>query len=167
MGYLTMSRDRPNFTISADSHTTRVLIEDKKAVGIEYEKNGELKQAFADEVVLSAGPIGSPHLLMLSGLGRREQLEAVGIEVIADMRGVGQNLRDHPSAHVRWRAEDDFPMPDVEVGPQKVALRYTARDSELRNDMIAVMRWNSTNREFLMSVGLYLAGRCSHAPRIR
>ncbi len=157
MGYLTMSRDRPNFTISADSHTTRVLIEDKKAVGIEYEKNGELKQAFADEVVLSAGPIGSPHLLMLSGLGRREQLEAVGIDVIADMRGVGQNLRDHPSAHVRWRAEDNFPMPDVEVGPQKVALRYTARDSELRNDMIAVMRWNSTNREFLMSVGLYLA----------
>ncbi|MDA0596419.1 MAG: GMC family oxidoreductase N-terminal domain-containing protein [Chloroflexi bacterium] len=157
MGYLTMSRDRPNLTISADSHTTRVLIKDKKAVGIEYEKNGELKQAFADEVVLSAGPIGSPHLLMLSGLGRREQLEAVGIEVIADMRGVGQNLRDHPSAHVRWRAEDDFPMPDVEVGPQKVALRYTARDSEFRNDMIAVMRWDSTNREFLMSVGLYLA----------
>jgi len=48
-------------------------------------------------------------------------------------------------------------MPDVETGPQKVALRYTARGSELRNDMIAVMRWNSTNREFLMSAGVYLA----------
>ena len=157
LGYLTMSRDRPNFTISADSHTTRVLIENDRAVGIEYEKNGELRQAYADEVVLSAGPIGSPHLLMLSGVGPSEQLEAAGVDVIADMRGVGQNLRDHPSVAVRWRAEDDFPMPDVEVGPQKVALRYTARGSELRNDMIAVMRWSSPNREYLMSAGLYLA----------
>ncbi|MBT4125190.1 MAG: mycofactocin system GMC family oxidoreductase MftG [Chloroflexi bacterium] len=157
LGYLTMARDRSNFTLSADSHTTRVLIENKKAVGIEFEKNGKLQQAYAEEVVLSAGPIGSPHLLMLSGLGRKEQLEAAGVEVIADMRGVGQNLRDHPSVAVRWHAEDDFPMPDVETGPQKTALRYTAKDSELRNDMIAVMRWNSPLREFMMSAGLYLA----------
>jgi choline dehydrogenase len=157
LGYLVMARDRPNFTLSADSHTTRVLIEGTRAVGIEYEKNGELHKAFANEVVLSAGPIGSPHLLMLSGLGRREQLEAVGIEVIADMRGVGQNLRDHPSVPVRWHAEEDFPMPDVETGPQKTALRYTSHDSELRNDMITVMRWNSPLREFMMSAGLYLA----------
>jgi len=157
LGYLTMARDRSNFTISANSHTTRVLIEDKTAVGVEFEKDGELHQVHADEVVLSAGPIGSPHLLMLSGIGRREQLEAVGIEVIADMRGVGQNLRDHPSVAVRWHAEDEFPMPDVETGPQKTALRYTADGSELRNDMIAVMRWNSPLREFMMSAGLYLA----------
>ena len=157
LGYLSMSRDRPNFTLSADSHATRVLIKDKRAVGIEYEKNGELHLAFAGEIVLSAGPIGSPHLLMLSGIGRKEQLEAVGIDVISDKRGVGQNLRDHPYVHVRWRAEDNFPMPDVEVGPQKVALRYTAKGSDLRNDMVAVMRWSSPNREFLMSAGLYLA----------
>jgi choline dehydrogenase len=94
---------------------------------------------------------------MLSGLGPSDQLEAAGVDVIANMQGVGQNLRDHPSVAVRWRAEDDFPMPDVEVGPQKVALRYTARGSELRNDMITVMRWSSPNREFLMSAGLYLA----------
>ena len=157
LGYLTMARDRSNFTISADSHTTRVLIEDKKAVGIEYEKNGELRQAYADEVVLSAGAIGSPHLLMLSGIGRKEQLEAVEIDVVADMRGVGQNLRDHPSVAVRWHAEEDFPMPDVETGPQKTALRYTAYGSEFRNDMITVMRWNSPSREFMMTAGLYLA----------
>ena len=157
IGYLTMARDRPNFSISADSHTTRVLIENDSAVGVEFEKDGELRQSAAKEVVLSAGPIGSPHLLMLSGIGPREQLEAVGIPVVADKPGVGQNLRDHPSVHVRWRAEDDFPMPDVLTGPQKTALRYTAKGSELRNDMIAVMRWNSINREFLMSAGLYLA----------
>ncbi len=157
LGYLTMARDRANFTLSADSHTTRVLIEGMRAVGIEYEKNGELHRAFAGEVVLSAGPIGSPHLLMLSGLGRKEQLEAVGVELVADMRGVGQNLRDHPSVAVRWHAEEDFPMPDVDTGPQKTALRYTAHGSELRNDMITVMRWNSPLREFMMSAGLYLA----------
>jgi choline dehydrogenase len=157
LGYLTMARDRSNFTLSPDSHTTRVLIEGKKAVGIEYEMGGEIRQAFASEIVLSAGPIGSPHLLMLSGLGRREQLEAAGVEVITDMRGVGQNLRDHPSAAVRWHADEDFPMPDVDAGPQKTALRYTAHGSEFRNDMITVMRWNSSLREFIMSAGLYLA----------
>jgi choline dehydrogenase len=157
LGYLTMARDRANFTLSADSHTTQVLIENKRAIGIEYEKNGELRRALADEVVLTGGSIGSPHLLMLSGLGRKEQLEAAGVEVIADMRGVGQNLRDHPSVAVRWHAEDSFSMPDVETGPQKTALRYTAIGSEFRNDMITVMRWNSPNREFMMSAGLYLA----------
>jgi len=157
LGYLAMARDRSNFTISANSHTTRVLIENNRAVGIEFEKAGELRHAYADEVVLSAGPIGSPHLLMLSGIGPKDQLDAVGIEVVVDAQGVGQNLRDHPSVHVRWHAEDDFPMPDVETGPQKTALRYTAKGSELRNDMITVMRWNSPNREFLMSAGLYLA----------
>jgi len=95
--------------------------------------------------------------LMHSGIGPSEQLEAHGIPVVVDSPGVGQNLRDHPSVHVRWSAADDFPMPDVLQGPQKTALRYTARGSELRNDMIAVMRWNSVSREFLMSAGLYLA----------
>jgi len=157
LGYLSGARDRPNLTISPDTHATRVLIADNQAVGIQVAVNGELVEVHGKEVVLCAGAIGSPHLLMLSGLGPRKQLEAAGIDVIADLPGVGQNLRDHPSVHVRWRAEEDFPMPDVETGPQKVALRYTARGSEFRNDMIAVMRWNSTNREFLMSAGVYLA----------
>jgi len=157
LGYLAGARDRPNLSISADAHVTRVLVVKNRAIGIQVEVNGGLVEVLGSEVVLCAGSIGSPHLLMLSGLGPREQLETAGIDVIAELPGVGQNLRDHPSVHVRWRAEDQFPMPDIETGPQKVALRYTARGSELRNDMIAVMRWNSTNREFLMSAGIYLA----------
>ena len=157
LGYLAMARDRANLSISADSHTTRVLIEKSRAVGVEFKRGGELHTARADQIVLSAGSIGSPHLLMLSGIGPKGQLEAAGIDVSQDLPGVGQNLRDHPSVNVRWRAEDDFPMPDLEVGPQKVALRYTARGSEDRNDMITVMRWSSDQREFLMTAGLYLA----------
>jgi len=157
IGYLSMARDRSNFSINSECFTRRVIIENGRAIGVEYERNGKIKQVFADEVVLSAGPIGSPHLLMHSGIGPPEQLEAHGIPVVVDSPGVGQNLRDHPSVHVRWSAADDFPMPDVLQGPQKTALRYTARGSELRNDMIAVMRWNSVSREFLMSAGLYLA----------
>lgn len=157
IGYLTMARDRHNFTISPDSHTNRILFNDKRAVGVEYLKGGVSRQVNAKEIVLSAGPIGSPHLLMLSGIGPAAQLETAGITVVNDMPGVGQNLRDHPSVHVRWSADDNFSMPDVKIGPQKVALRYTARGSPFRNDMIAVMRWNSPKREFMMSAGLYLA----------
>ncbi|MDA1280301.1 MAG: GMC family oxidoreductase N-terminal domain-containing protein [Chloroflexi bacterium] len=157
IGYLTMARDRSNFTISPNSHMSRVLFDQHRAIGIEFQRNGNLHRVMSDEVVLSAGPIGSPHLMMLSGLGPKEQLEAAGVDVLLDIPGVGQNLRDHPSVGVRWSAEDDFPKPDVEAGPQKTALRYTARGSELRNDMITVMRWNSLKREFMMSAGLYLA----------
>jgi choline dehydrogenase len=159
LGYLAMARDRANFSISAESHTTRVLIEKSRAAGVEFQRGGELHTARADQIVLSAGSIGSPHLLMLSGIGPKDQLEAAGIDVSQDLPGVGQNLRDHPSVNVRWRAEDNFPMPDLEVGPQKVALRYTARGSEDRNDMIAVMRWSSAQREFLMTAGQYLQRR--------
>ena len=157
IGYLTMARDRPNFTISPDSHTTRILLNGKRAVGVEYQKAGSSIQVNAEEVVLSAGSIGTPHLLMLSGIGPAEQLQNAGITVVNDMPGIGQNLRDHPSVHVRWSADENFPMPDVKIGPQKVALRYTARGSPFRNDMIAVMRWDSPKREFMMSAGLYLA----------
>ena len=157
LGYLTMARDRPNFTISADSHTTRVLFDKTRAIGVEFRRGGKLHTSFAADVVLCAGAIGSPHLLMLSGVGPKDQLEAAGIDVRLDSPGVGQNLRDHPGVNVRWRADDRFPMPNLEIGPQKVALRYTARGSEDRNDMITVMRWNSERREFLMTAGLYLA----------
>jgi choline dehydrogenase-like flavoprotein len=94
---------------------------------------------------------------MLSGIGPADHLTELGIPVVVDSPGVGQNLRDHVTVHTHWHARDDFPMPGTDVGPQKVALRYTATGSDLRNDMITVMRWNSPERLIVMSAGLYLA----------
>lgn len=91
-------RLRPNFHLSLFSHATRVLIDPmtKRAFGVEFMRNGKKEVVYArKEVILSAGAINSPQLLMLSGVGPRKHLQDVGIRVIHDSPGVGQNLQDH------------------------------------------------------------------------
>ena len=157
LGYLNPSRHRLNLTIKANCMTRRILMDGNRAIGVEVESGGEVFSVYAKEIIVSAGAIGSPHLLMLSGIGPADQLEALGIPVIRDAPGVGQNLRDHPAVHVRWHCADDFPIPPEGVGAQKVALRYTAEGSDMRNDMIVIMRFNADERWLIMSVGVYLA----------
>ncbi len=157
IGYLVQARHRLNLTIRANCTTRRVVFDGNRAVGVEVESAGERYVVEGDEVVLSAGAIGSPHLLMLSGIGPAQQLRQHGIPLVRDVPGVGQSLRDHPTVHILWRARDDFPMPPNDLGPQKVALRFTAPGSDLRNDMITVMRYRGHERTLLMSVGIYLA----------
>ncbi|KAI4501931.1 hypothetical protein M0802_002613 [Mischocyttarus mexicanus] len=89
---------RQNFHLSLWSHVTRVLIDPstKKAYGVEFIRNGRIETVFAKkEVILSAGAINTPQLLMLSGIGPRNHLESLSIPVIQDSPGVGQNLQDH------------------------------------------------------------------------
>lgn len=94
--YLTPARQRPNLTIETGAQARRVLMEGMRAVGIEYVRRGRLQQARARcEVVLCGGAVHSPHLLMLSGIGPRKDLESFGIPVALDLPGVGQNLQDH------------------------------------------------------------------------
>ena len=157
LGYLNPARHRLNLTIRGNCMVGKVLFEGSRAVGVEVESGDEVFSVYGDEIVLSAGPIGSPHLLMLSGVGPAADLESVGIPVVKDAPGVGQNLRDHPAVQVRWHARDDFPIPPIGVGAQKVALRYTAEGSDLKNDMITIMRFNNDLRLLIMSVGIYLA----------
>ena len=157
MGYLNPARHRLNLSIRPQCTTRRILLENGRAVGVEVESAGEIFRVYGDEIVLSAGAIGSPHLLMLSGIGPREHLEAHGIPVIRDAPGVGRNLRDHPAVHVWWECRDDYPIPPVGVGAQKVALRYSAEGSDLDRDMITIMRFNNETRMLIMSVGVYLA----------
>ena len=163
IGYLGMARHRLNLTIRPNCLVRRVLFETDsetgrpRAVGVEVESGGEVFTARAAETILSAGPIASPHLLMLSGIGPAERLAKFGIPLVRDAPGVGRGLRDHPSVPVIWKAQAHVPAPPQEVGPQKVALRYTAPGSRLKNDMIAVMRFRKEGHALLMSVGLYLA----------
>lgn len=97
--YLTPYRDRKNLHVITDIQTEKVLIEDGRAVGVRARQNGKMQDLKARrEVILSAGAIGSPQILMLSGIGDAEELKSNGIEVKVDLKGVGKNLQDHLQA---------------------------------------------------------------------
>jgi choline dehydrogenase len=89
-------RDRPNFALLRNALVARVIIDRGLARGVEIHSDGHVMQIEADvEVILAAGAIGSPHILMLLGIGPAAHLAAHGISVIADLPGVGQDLQDH------------------------------------------------------------------------
>ena len=138
IGYLSLSRHRLNLTIRPNCLTHRIIFEGKKAVGVEIESAGEKFIVEGKTIVLSAGAVSSPHILMLSGVGPSEQLHTQGVDVIHDLPGVGQNLRDHPLLGVTWRTKPGHVM-DPRAPRAQVMARYTATDSDLRNDMKLVM----------------------------
>jgi choline dehydrogenase-like flavoprotein len=94
--YIAPNLARPNLTVITHAHTTRILLEGKRAVGVEYRHGNELKQIKASqEVLLCAGALQSPQILMLSGIGPTAELQKHGIAVVHDLPGVGENLHDH------------------------------------------------------------------------
>ncbi|MDP3820063.1 MAG: choline dehydrogenase [Burkholderiales bacterium] len=94
--YLTPNLARANLTVMTGAHTTRILLEGRRAVGVEVRVGGELRQLKAKrEVLLCAGALQSPQLLMLSGIGPGAQLQKHGITTVHDLPGVGANLHDH------------------------------------------------------------------------
>jgi choline dehydrogenase-like flavoprotein len=98
VGYLRPALERANLTVLTGCHATRILIENGRAVGVEYrEREGAaLKTARAEqEVVVASGAVGSPKLLLLSGIGPADELERVGVAPLHDLPGVGRNLQDH------------------------------------------------------------------------
>ncbi len=112
VAYLHPIMGQNNVKVETQAQATRVLIENGKAVGVEYVQNGETQQARADrEVIVSAGAFGSPKLLMLSGIGPAEHLRSHGISVVADLPGVGQNLQDHLLARMAWISLKPQPAP--------------------------------------------------------
>ena len=135
IGYLNPARDRPNLTVLSEALAHRVIFEGRKAVGVEVGVEGEAQTLLGGEVILSSGAIGSPHLLMLSGVGPAAHLEGMGVEVVHDSPGVGQNLRDHPQVQLLWKTKDGFPHDVTGPGIQFI-LRYTSEGSNLRNDML-------------------------------
>jgi len=98
-----------------------------------------------EEIILSTGAIGSPHLLMLSGVGPTEQLRSFHIPVVHHLPGVGQNLRDHPIIYVTWRTRPEHPL-DGFAPRIQLALRWTAQGSHLRNDLMIFMQSFATER---------------------
>ena len=96
VGYLKPALQRPNLTLRLTQQVVRVVVEHDRAVGVEIVENGRSVVLRAErEVILAAGAIGSPWLMLRSGIGPAEDLRAVGVDVVADLPGVGRNLHDH------------------------------------------------------------------------
>jgi choline dehydrogenase len=126
-----------NLKLLTGAHVRRLLFDGARCVGVEWERDGELETArAASEVVLSAGTVGSPRVLLLSGVGPADELRGLGLAVVADLPGVGRNLHDHllspaifaagtpiaPPApgtspiqtHLWWRSRPGLPAPDTQ-----------------------------------------------------
>ena len=100
--YLHPVLSRPNLELRTRCLVTKVLFEGTRAVGVEYRRGrGPLRRAYAHEVVLSGGAINTPQLLQLSGVGAAQDLEALGIDVVVDLPGVGANLQDHLEVYIQ------------------------------------------------------------------
>ncbi|MEZ2301901.1 MAG: GMC family oxidoreductase [Microcoleus sp.] len=101
--------DRPNLTVTTGALVTRLLFEGTRTVGVEYLREGMLHQIGVDrEAIVSAGAFDSPKLLMLSGIGDAKHLQEMGISVVIDLPGVGQNLQDHFLVSVVHQATEDL-----------------------------------------------------------
>ena len=135
IGYLSQSRHRLNLTIRGKCTAHRILFDGTRATGVLVESEGELFTVEGEEIIVSAGAIASPQLLMMSGVGPRNQLEGFGIPVVRDAPGVGQNLRDHPAIGLRWRYKERIEH-DPSAHGAALVLRHTAKGSHLRNDVM-------------------------------
>ena len=118
--YLAPARGRKNLVVTPQAHATRVLIENGRAVGVEYRTPRGLETARArGEVIVSGGVYGSPQLLLLSGIGPGAHLREHGIEVVRDLAPVGANLHDHFNTYVAWRSTKANTFNDLFRSPMR------------------------------------------------
>lgn len=105
--YLRPAMTRPNLTVVTNAMTRKLVLAGKRVVGVEYEQGGEIHTVRCTrEVLISSGPIGSPHLLQRSGIGPAEVLRKAGIEVKHDLPGVGENLQDHAEIYIQFQCKE-------------------------------------------------------------
>jgi choline dehydrogenase len=137
IGYLLPARNRPNLTIRAQCLVNRVLFAGDRAVGVEISGEDGPEQVRGRRITLAAGAISSPAILLRSGIGPKAALAALGIELVADLPGVGAGLADHPVTRLLL-----IPKPgncDPQTPLAQVVLRYTAPGSAEFNDMQQVI----------------------------
>jgi choline dehydrogenase-like flavoprotein len=134
--YLFPVLDRPNLRVRGDSAVHRILVEGGRAHGVETIESGRLVRRHAAAVVLCAGALATPCVLLRSGIGSAAALRQLGLDVLADLPGVGAQLRDHSTVHVqdRPRSADIVPAPGA-PGRNQAVLLLTAAGSTERNDL--------------------------------
>ncbi len=151
--YLGPARNRQNLTIATGAHATRVVLENGRAVGVEYRTAEGLRRARArGEVIVSGGAFGSPQLLLLSGLGPAGQLQDLGLTVVRDMPGVGANLQDHFNTYLVYRS------------PQRVSLNDLA--NSLPRRAVAAARYAAFRSGPLTTTGIHVGAFIRSDPRL-
>lgn len=127
--YLDPVRARPNLTVLTHAHAARLLFAGRRAVGVEYLRLGQTEQAVAAaEVILAAGALRSPQLLLLSGIGPAAELERLGIAVRHDLPGVGKDLQDHLHTRVRCAITEPLTFPPLpESAKAELLEKYVAQ----------------------------------------
>lgn len=133
--YLLPILHRPNLTLRPKTKALRLNIDKTTISSINVETDGKSDLVLGNQFILSSGAIGSPQLLMLSGMGPAGLLESLGINPVLDIPGVGRNLRDHPQVALTWNVQPSYKF-NTEARGIQVAIRYTATHSQLRNDML-------------------------------
>ncbi len=123
-GYLNPAKARVNLRVETHAYARRIITEGKRAVGVTYDVKGQVQDARAREVILSAGGVQSPQMLELSGIGQAERLRDLGIDVVHDLPGVGENYRDHVASRMSWRVS------------QKVSFNERTRGLRLVNETL-------------------------------
>ena len=156
LAYLDPARSRKNLTIKPDCRALRILFEGTRATGVEITSGGSPEACHADRVILSAGAIGSPHLLLCSGVGPGDQLEKLGIAQVLPLTGVGKNLQDHPAVPMTWQLCKDH-IVDTSTHNHQVGLRYSSHLGKIDTDMIIYSAAMVDDHEFLMRPTVYLA----------
>jgi predicted dehydrogenase (TIGR03970 family) len=135
MAYLSPRRGLPTLTVRGNVQVRGVVVEGGRAVGVATAE-GIVR---AGEVVLSAGAVGSAHLLLLSGIGPADALHAAGVEVVADLPGVGEGFTDHPNVYVGYRPAHPVPLPAGEL-PLHGVLHVTSAGATVPGDL-EILPW--------------------------
>lgn len=109
--YLKPAMSRPNLTVLTHAMTRRVILQGKRATGVEFDHAGARHTAHARrEVLIACGPIGAPHLLQRSGIGPAAVLHEAGVEVLHDLPGVGENLQDHSEVYIQYACKEPITL---------------------------------------------------------
>ncbi|HZP77466.1 MAG TPA: choline dehydrogenase [Pseudolabrys sp.] len=138
VGYLKPALRRGNLVVVTHALTTRILFDGRRAVGVEYRRDGQRHVAHAaGEVIAAGGAINSPQLLQLSGVGPADLLRTHGIGVVADMPGVGADLQDHLQARMAYRCTEPITMNDT-VNDWRRAMMAGLRYALSRRGMLAI-----------------------------
>ncbi len=149
--YLNPVRHRLNLTARGNVTVRRILFDGKRAVGVEAASGGEVFSVAGEQIVVSSGAIATPQTLMLSGVGPADHLRSLGLPVVQDLPGVGDNLRDHPAVFTLFRATGAAPddlAPSIQVG-----LRFSLEGSPTRADIqLAPILMNSEHRPANVSI---------------
>ncbi|MFE6401576.1 GMC family oxidoreductase [Streptomyces alboflavus] len=122
-----VAADRPNLTVATDSRAHRLLFDGDRCTGVEFTRDGRSVRAYARaEVIVSAGAVDSPRLLLLSGVGPADELRGAGVEVRHDLPGVGRGLQDHPLCGLVYAAEKPIPAGRANLSEASLSWRSDA-----------------------------------------